>query len=97
MVSLNEKRSKIRYVVQNKTEWVDGMFSFNNKSKEINKNVFLFWVLLTRVEGESRSLVFLRWLRENRKRKKKYMRTRSSYKDISKVAQFSSVDQVHSP
>ena len=24
MVSLNEKRSKIRYVVQNKTEWVDG-------------------------------------------------------------------------
>jgi len=97
MVSLNEKRSKIRYVVQNKTEWVDGMFSFNNKSKEINKNIFLFWVLLTRVEGESRSLVFLRWLRENRKRKKKYMRTRSSYKDISKVAQFSSVDQVHSP
>jgi hypothetical protein len=24
MVSLNEKRSKIRYIVQNKTEWVDG-------------------------------------------------------------------------
>ncbi len=29
MVSLNEKRSKIRYVVQNKTDWVDGMLNFS--------------------------------------------------------------------
>ena len=35
MVSLNEKRSKIRYVVQNKTEWTEG-------KKNFIENIFTF-------------------------------------------------------
>lgn len=31
MVSLNEKRSKIRYVVQNKTEWTEGKNEFHRE------------------------------------------------------------------
>jgi len=34
MVSLNEKRSKIRYVVQNKTEWVDDGNKFGQRMLE---------------------------------------------------------------
>ncbi|CAF0950758.1 unnamed protein product [Adineta ricciae] len=34
MVSLNEKRSKIRYVVQNKTEWVDDGNKFGKRMLE---------------------------------------------------------------
>lgn len=46
MVSLNEKRSKVQYVVQNKTEWVDGKFYFTyysfNKLFKLDKIHFLF-------------------------------------------------------
>ncbi|CAF4066285.1 unnamed protein product, partial [Adineta steineri] len=34
MVSLNEKRSKIRYVIQNKTEWVEDDNKFGKKMLE---------------------------------------------------------------
>ena len=43
MVSLNEKRSKIRYIVQNKTEWVDGKlkrFVFSNIKTKIEVKSF---------------------------------------------------------